>query len=70
MIMKRGTLRDFDSGSYTAIVEIDGSIATYLTGVPVARNIDSGDLTNGRSVAVFFFDLQSPENAVLLAVWE
>ena len=67
--MKRGVLRAFDSGSYTATVEIDGSIATYLGGIPVARNIASGDMVTGRSVAVFFFDLQSPENAVLLAVW-
>ncbi|MGE0058920.1 MAG: hypothetical protein AB7P33_11220 [Dehalococcoidia bacterium] len=67
--MKRGILRDFDSGSYTATVEIDGSIATYLGGVPVARNIASGDLVSGRSVAVWFFDVANPESAVVLAVW-
>lgn len=67
--MKRGVLRAFDSGSYTATVEIDGSVATYVSGVPVARNIASGDLVGGRSVAVWFFDVANPESAVVLAVW-
>jgi hypothetical protein len=69
MEMRRGTLRDFDSSGYTATVEIDGSVATYLSSVPVARNIASGDLVNGRSVAVWFFDSANPDDAVVLAVW-
>ena len=68
--MKRGILRAFDNGTYTATVEIDGSIATYLKEVPVARNIDSSALLVGRSVAVYFFDPLNPQSAVLLAVWE
>ena len=68
--MKRGILRAFDSGTYTATIQIDGSVATYLGGIPVARNIDSSELIAGRCVAVFFFDPANPESAVLLAVWE
>ena len=43
MDMRRGVLRAFDSGTYKASVEIAGSIAVWLTGVPVARNIAAAD---------------------------
>ena len=69
MDMKRGILRAFDSGTYKASVEIAGSIAVWLTGVPVARNIAAADLVNGRNVAVLFFDPANPNDAVLAAVW-
>jgi hypothetical protein len=69
MDMKRGVLRDFDSGSHTATVEIDGSVASYLSGIPVSRDIASGDLVTGRSVAVWFFEAGNPTAAVLMAVW-
>jgi hypothetical protein len=39
MIIKKAILRSFDSGSYTATVEITGSSKTYLEGVPVAHNL-------------------------------
>lgn len=67
--MRRGFLRDFDSGTYTATVEVAGSIAVWLTGVPVARNIDSADLVDGRNVALLLFDPSNPKDAVLAAVW-
>jgi hypothetical protein len=67
---KHGILRGFDAGSHTATVEIDGSIATYLGGIPVARNIDAAELTTGRDVAVLFIDPLNPQSAVLFAVWE
>ena len=69
MQLKRGTLRDFDGGSYTATVEMAGSIAVWLSGLAVARNIASGELTAGRKVAVIFFDGSNPNDAVLSAVW-
>ena len=69
MKMKRGTLRDFDSGAYEATVEIPGSISVWLTGVPVARNIDAGELVAGRQVALLLFDPANPNDAVLAAVW-
>ena len=69
MDMRRGVLRAFDSGTYKASVEIAGSIAVWLTGVPVARNIAAADLVTGRNVAVLFFDPANPNDAVLAAVW-
>ena len=69
MDMRRGVLRAFDSGTYKASVEIAGSIAVWLTGVPVARNIAAADLVTGRNVVVLFFDPANPNDAVLAAVW-
>jgi hypothetical protein len=69
MDMRRGTLRAFDSGSYTATVEVAGSIAVWLSGVPVARNIASAELTASRNVALLIFDPSNPNDAVLVAVW-
>ncbi len=69
MEIKRGVLRAFDSGTYRANVEIAGSIATWLTGVPVARNIASGELITGRRVALLLFDPSNPNDMVLCAVW-
>jgi len=69
MEIRRGVLRAFDSGSYKATVEVAGSIATWLTGVAVARNIDSSELIAGRSVALLLFDPSNPNDMVLCAVW-
>jgi hypothetical protein len=69
MEIKRGVLRAFDSGSYKATVEIAGSLATFLTGVPVARNIAPAELQTGRKVCLLFFDPSNPDDAVLAAVW-
>jgi len=69
MEMKRGTLRGFDAGSYTATVEIAGSVSVWLSGVPVARNIAGGELISGRSVALLLFDASNPNDAVVAAVW-
>jgi hypothetical protein len=70
MDIKRGVLRNFDAGSYTASVQVAGSIATWLTGVAVARNIDSAELVGGRSVALLQFDASNPDDMVVCAVWE
>ena len=69
MEIRRGVLHAFDSANYKATVEIAGSIAVWLSGIPVARNIASGELVTGRKVAVVFFDPSNPNDAVLLAVW-
>jgi hypothetical protein len=69
MEMRRGVLRAFDSGTYKATVEVVGSLATYLTGVPVARNIGSAELITGRSVALLLFDPSNPNAMVVAAVW-
>ena len=69
MEMKRATLRAFDSATYTATVEVIGSLSVWLSGVPVSRNIASTDLVSGRKVALIFFDASNQNDAVLCAVW-
>jgi hypothetical protein len=67
--MRRGTLRSFDSGTYTATVEIAGSISVWLSGVPVARNIASAELVAGRQLRRPAIRRLNPKDAVLSAVW-
>ena len=69
MEIRRGILRGFNAGSYTATVQVAGSIATWLTGVAVARNIDSAEMVEGRSVALLLFDPSNPDDMVVCAVW-
>ena len=69
MEIRRGTLKGFDSGAYTATVQMAGSLATWLQGIPVARNISSGEMVAGRTCAVILFDPANPKDAVVAAVW-
>jgi hypothetical protein len=69
MIIKKAILRSFDSGSYTATVEITGSSKTYLEGVPVAHNLPAVEIAAGRKLAVLFFDEHNVKDAVVVAVY-
>jgi hypothetical protein len=69
MEIRRGILRAFDSGSYTATVEIAGSISTFLSGIPVSRSITAAQLIVGRRVGLLLFDPSNPNDMVVCAVW-
>jgi hypothetical protein len=69
MIVKKAVLRSFDSGNYTATIEISGSGKSYLEGVPVAHNLPAGEITAGRKLAVLFFDEHNVKDAVVVAVY-
>jgi len=69
MTVRRGVLKAFDSGAYTATVQVAGSLAVWLTDVPVARNIATAEMVVGRSCAMIFFDEPNPEDAVVIAVY-
>ncbi len=69
MEIRRGVLRAFDAGSHTAAVQVAGSLATWLTGVAVARNIDAAELVEGRNVGLLQFDESNPDDMVICAVW-
>jgi hypothetical protein len=69
MIVKKAVLRRFDSGNYTATIEITGSGKTYLEGVPVAHNLPAEEITAGRKLAVLFFDEHNVKDAVVVAVY-
>lgn len=68
-MIRKATLKAFDSGTYKATVQIDGSLATYLTGVPVSRGITAAELTPGRTVAVLFFSAGNPDDAMVVGVY-
>jgi hypothetical protein len=65
----RGILKAFSGGSFTADVQLDGSVVSYLTGVPVNRALASGDMVAGRKVAVWLGSGNNPQDAVVIAVW-
>ena len=69
MRMKKGELRSFNSGNYTATVRISGSYKVYLEDITVARNLPSAEMITGRKVAVLFFDEYSPKEAVIVTVY-
>ena len=69
MRLKKAVLRSFNSGNYTATVQLAGSFKVYLEDITVARNLPSAQMITGRKVAVIFFDEYNPKEAVLAAVY-
>ena len=69
MKMRKGILKTFDGGSYTATVQLAGSYKVYLEDIAVARNIPSTEMVAGRKTAVIFFDEYNPKEAVVAAVY-
>ena len=69
MSLRKAILKSFNSGDYTATVQLSGSYKSYLAGVPVARNLPAAEMALGRSVAVVFFDEHNPKEAVVVAVY-
>jgi len=69
MKLRKGELRSFNSGNYTATVRLASSYKVYLEDVAVARNLPSAEMVTGRKVAVIFFDEHSPRDAVVVAVY-
>ena len=69
MKFKKAELRNFNSGNYTATIQIAGSYKVYLDDVAVARNLPSAEMTVGRKVAAIFFDEHNPKEAVVVAVY-
>jgi hypothetical protein len=69
MRIKKGEIKSFNSGNYTAVVRLAGSYKVYLEDIAVARNISSGEMVTGRKIAVLFFDEYRPKDAVIVAVY-
>ena len=69
MRLKKGVLRSFNSGNYTATVQLASSYKVYLEDIAVARNLPSAEMVTGRKVAVVFFDENNPKEAVVVAVY-
>ena len=69
MSLRKGVLKSFNSGDYTATIQLTGSYKTYLEGIAVARNLPAAEMALGRKVAVVFFDEHNPREAVVVAVY-
>jgi len=69
MNLRKAVLKSFNSGDYTATIQITGSYKVYLEGVAVARNLPAAEMALGRKVAVVFFDGHNPQEAVVIAVY-
>ncbi len=69
MRLKKAILKGFNSGDYTATIQISGSYKVYLQGVAVARNIPAAEMALGRKLAVIFFDENNAKDAVVAAVY-
>ena len=69
MNMRRGVLKSFNSGDYTATIQLTGSQKVYLEGITVARNIPAAEMISGRKVAVIFFDEHNAKEAVVTGVY-
>jgi hypothetical protein len=69
MSVKKGILKSFCSGSYTATVQLSGSDRVYLEGVAVARNIPAAEMVAGRNLVVIFFDEYNSKEAVVAGVF-
>ena len=69
MSLRKGVLKSFNAGNYTATVRLAGSFKVYLEDIAVARNIASAEMVSGRKVAVIFFDEHNVKEAVVVAVY-
>jgi hypothetical protein len=67
--IRSGILRVWTLASYTADVQLTGSLQLYVPGVNVSRNIAAAEMTPGRKVAIAFFDPTNHTDAILFAVW-
>jgi hypothetical protein len=70
MEIRRGIIRAFNSGTYLADVQIVGSVATVLTGVPVAKEIRADLLTSGTKCGVLFFDETNPADGCVAFIYD
>jgi hypothetical protein len=69
MRLRKAILRSFNSGNYTATVQLASSYKIYLEDICVARNLPAGEMVSGRKVAVIFFDENNPKEAVVATVF-
>ncbi|HXG42144.1 MAG TPA: hypothetical protein VNL95_05395 [Dehalococcoidia bacterium] len=70
MELLKGVVRAFDGATYLATVQLAGSLAVWLEGVPVARSVPAAQVMAGRRCVVLFFDEANPRDAVVLAVYD
>jgi hypothetical protein len=63
-----GILKNFDSGTYKAGVQLTGSLTTYFDGISVAKNIPSSAMIIGNYV-ILAVPGDNPRDACIIAAW-
>ena len=69
MSLRKAILKSFNSGDYTATIQLSGSHKVYLEDIAVSRDIAAAEMALGRKVAVIFFNEHNPKEAVVIAVY-
>jgi len=69
MSLRKGVLKSFNPGDYTATIQLAGSHKVYLEGIAVARNLPAAEMAVGRKVAIIFFDEHNAKEAVVVGVY-
>jgi len=67
MSLRKGILKDFNTGDYTATVQMVSSYKVYLEDIAVARNIPAAEMTGGRKVAVLIEKPDREKTVVILS---
>lgn len=67
-MLEIGILKNFDSGTYKATVQLSGSLTTYFDDASVAHNIASDEMIAGRLVILVVPD-GNPKDAAVIAVF-
>ncbi len=68
-LIKRGTIKSYDSGGHLAAVQMAESLDVYLDDIPVATDIPAAQVVAGRECAVVFFGgAHDPDDAVIAAI--
>jgi len=67
-MIEKGILKNYDSVTHRAGVQLAGSLTTYFDDAKVARNIASDEMITGRHVIVAVPE-GNPKDAVIIAVF-
>jgi len=67
-MIEGGILKNFDSGTYKAGVQLAGSLTAYFDDINVSRGISSSAMVIGRHVIVAI-PQGNPKDAVVIAVF-
>jgi hypothetical protein len=67
-MLEVGILKNFNSDTYKAAVQLAGSLTTYFDNISVARNIAASQMIVGRYVLVAIPE-GNPKDACVIAVF-
>ncbi|MGA2670132.1 MAG: hypothetical protein ABSF21_01750 [Dehalococcoidia bacterium] len=68
MLLELAVLKNFDSGTYKAAVQLAGSLTTYFDDVPVSRAIPTSALVIGNRV-ILAIPGDNPKDACVIGTW-